>query len=327
MVMNVLENALKHQNDMGLLDFLGIMNERDQARLRTMASPERFTPDVESLRRDIASNLARRQGQPLSLMPPQETGVSQGIQQPVNAQPQVQPVENAEQQMLPGAPQEQMNAQPQMIQGGVPLPGGQGIQEQMQQPVPVGQEGQPSASNPMQPPQRQQEQAPSQNMMYMPMMMPGMQGQPSQPPPVEGPEQQVMREEVPQEQVSEPQGRNVVMVGADGRSGTYSVGGSGEGPNQPPPQDEVGGAYQRLAERGERYDQMPREEVPPIGPAPERPYRGPMNMEDFQQYQEDINQAQPFPYGKAAAIGGGLMLGAALLSQLMKKDEKKRKRP
>ena len=326
MVMNVLENALKHQNDMGLLDFLGIMNERDQARLRSMASPERFTPDVESLRRNIASNLSRQRGQPLALMPPQEAGVSQGIQQPVNAQPQVQPVENAPQQMMEPAPQEQMNAQPQMMPG-APLPSGQGAQGQVaQEQIPVAQEGQPSTSNQMQPPQREQQQAPSQNMMYMPMMMPGMQGQPPQASPVEGAEQQVMREEVPQEQASEPQGRNVVMVGADGRSGTYSVGGSG-GANQPPPQDEVGGAYQRLADRGERYNQMPREEVPPIGPAPERPYRGPMNMEDFQQYQEDINQPQPFPYGKAAAIGGGLMLGAALLSQLMKKDEKKRKKP
>ena len=49
-----------------------------------------------------------------------------------------------------------------------------------------------------------------------------------------------------------------------------------------------------------------------------------MNMDDFAQYQEDLN-APGFPYGKAAAIGGGLMLGATLLSQLLKKEDKKKK--
>ena len=116
---------------------------------------------------------------------------------------------------------------------------------------------------------------------------------------------------IAQEAQASPE-RNVVMVGADGRNGTTSGGAQG--------------AYDRLADRGERYAQMPTRDVPPIGPVPNRPYRGPMNMGDFANHQETLNQPQGFPYGRAAAIGGGLMLGAALLSQLMKDDEKKRKR-
>jgi hypothetical protein len=153
------------------------------------------------------------------------------------------------------------------------------------------------------------------------MMMGGLQAQASQQPIMESPQQE-MEQPIQEQAASEIQGRNMVMVGADGGSRSYSVGGSGGAP-----QDEVGNAYQRLAERGERYAQMPRREVPPIGPSPERPYRGPMNMEDFGRYQEEVNQPQNFPYGKAAMIGGGLMLGAALLSQLLKKDEKNRKKP
>ncbi|MDP6704206.1 MAG: hypothetical protein QF775_01830, partial [archaeon] len=85
-------------------------------------------------------------------------------------------------------------------------------------------------------------------------------------------------------------------------------------------------AYQRLEERRDRYAQLPPRNTPPLGPEPNRPYRGPMNMRDFADQQAALNAPQSFPYGKAAAIGGGLVLGAALLSQMMKDDEKKRKR-
>jgi len=307
MVMNILEEALQHQNAQGILQFLGIMNERDQARLSSMQQPERFQPNIDQIRQSVSRNMARRQGQPLSLMPPQSQGAGSPLQQ---TEQQMAPAENPQEQMIQGAPEQLAAPQQQVSPGGMPNMA-QGVnQQQMQQEATMGQEEQRNPSAPGSVPQRQDQEG-SQGMAYMPMMMPG-QGQ------VGAPQQEVQGEEAVQQQpATEAENRNVVMVGANGRSGTFSAGGQGGSE----------GAYQRLADRGERYAQMPARDVPPIGPNPERPYRGPMNMEDFGNYQEGVNQPQGFPYGKAAAIGGGLMLGAALLSQMMKKDDKKRKRP
>ena len=324
MVMNILEEALHHQNSQGILQFLGIMNERDKARLSSMQQPERFLPNLEEMRQAISRNMARRQGQPLALMPPQSQRAQEGFgipQQATGTEPLVNPTEP----MMQGYPEQSVQSPSQMQpMGGSVLPVGQEVAQPSAQPMnPQAQnmQGTPSTQTPV--PQRQS-QEPSQGMTYMPMMMPGMQGQTGVPQQV--PEEAIQQPIPEQEQaISEAENRNMVMVGSDGRSGTYSVGASGGGQGDPP--NEVENAYQRLADRGERYAQMPSRDVPPIGPAPNRPYRGPMNMRDFENYQEEINQPQGFPYGKAAAIGGGLMIGAALLSQMMKKDEKKRKKP
>ena len=113
------------------------------------------------------------------------------------------------------------------------------------------------------------------------------------------------------------------MVGADGSSGSFS-GGGGIDDSQPDPMESE--SRRAFMDRVDANREMPDRPLPgPIGPAPNNPYRGPMNIADFERYQDNLNQPQGFPYGKAAAFGGGLMLGAALLSQLMKKDEKKRK--
>ena len=321
MVMNILEEALHHQNSQGILQFLGIMNERDQARLSSMLQPERFQPNLEEMRQAISRNMARRQGQPLALMPPQSEGMASPLQQVVSEQ-QMAPAGNAQDQMMQNYPEQpiQPPAQNQNLPGGMPNMGQESAQTMAQAVNPQTQnmQGTPSTQTPV--PQRQS-QEPSQGMNYVPMMMPAPQEQVS---PQQVPIEEQIEQPITEQAIPEAENRNVVMVGADGRSGTYSVGGSG---GQGSPQNEVEGAYQRLADRRERYAQMPSRDVPPIGPAPDRPYRGPMNMRDFENYQEAINQPQGFPYGKAAAIGGGLMLGAALLSQLMKKDEKKRKKP
>jgi hypothetical protein len=319
MVMNILEEALHHQNSQGILQFLGIMNERDQARLSSMQQPERFLPNLEEMRQAISMNMARRQGQPLALMPPQSQGAQEEFGSPQQATGTEQ-LGNPPEQMMQGYPEQSVQSPAQMQpMGGSALPLGQEVAQPSSQAVnPQAQnmQGTPSTQTPV--PQRQA-QEPSQGMTYMPMMMPGMQGQTGVPQQV--PAEEAIEQPVQEQANAEAENRNMVMVGSDGRSGTYSAGASGGPPN------EVEGAYQRLADRGERYAQMPSREVPPIGPAPNRPYRGPMNMGDFANYQEGINQPQGFPYGKAAAIGGGLMIGAALLSQMMKKDEKKRKRP
>ena len=325
MVMNILEQALQHQNSQGILQFLGIMNERDQARISSMQQPERFQPNIDQIRQSVSRNMARRQGQPLALMPPQSQGVQDGgmPQGSVNPmQGQGSPIGNAPEQMIQGAPDQLGSPQQQVANRGMPNMA-QGVnQQQMQQAAPLGQERQINPSAQVQVRQSQSQEG-SQGMAYMPMMMPGMQGQPNAPQQV--PSEEAIEQPLQDQPVSQAENRNMVMVGSDGGSRSYSVGASG---GQGSPQNEVDGAYQRLADRGERYTQMPGRENPPIGPNPERPYRGPMNMRDFGNYQEEINQPQGFPYGKAAAIGGGLMLGAALLSQMMKKDEeKKRKKP
>ena len=316
MVMNILEEALYHQNSQGILQFLGIMNERDQSRLSSMRQPERFFPNLEEMRQAISRNMARRQGQPLALMPPQNQEVASPLQQAVQEQ------QMAPEQMMQAYPEQSIQSptQTQNLPGGMPNMGQEVAQPMAQEMNPQAQnmQGTPSAQTPV---SQRQSQEPSQGMTYMPMMMPGPQGQVS---PQQIPVEESVQQPVQEQAIPEAENRNVVMVGADGRSGTYSVGGSG---GQGSPQNEVEGAYQRLADRRERYNQMPSRDVPPIGPAPNRPYRGPMNMRDFENYQEEINQPQGFPYGKAAAIGGGLMIGAALLSQMMKKDEKKRKHP
>ena len=319
MVMNILEEALHHQNSQGILQFLGIMNERDQSRLSSMRQPERFFPNLEEMRQAISRNMARRQGQPLALMPPQSEGAASPLQQAVPEQ-QMSP-----EQMMQGYPEQTVQAPSQMqSMGGSVLHIGQQATQPMAQEIgPQSQSLQrmPSTQTPI--PQRQDQES-FQGMTYMPMMMSGMQGQTGIPQQV--PAEEAVEQPVQEQPATQAENRNVVIVGANGRSGTYSVGASG-GYEGRRPQDEVEGAYQRLADRRDRYAQIPSREVPTIGPAPNRPYRGPMNMRDFENYQEAINQPQGFPYGKAAAIGGGLMIGAALLSQMMKKDEKKRKRP
>jgi len=321
MVMNILEEALHHQNSQGILQFLGIMNERDQARLSSMQQPERFQINLEEMRQAISRNMARRQGQPLALMPPQSEGIASPLQQTVPEQ-QMSPAGNAQDQMMQNYPEQpiQPSAQNQNLPGGMPNMGQEAAQTMAQAVNPQTQSMQESSSGQI-PISQRQSQEPSQGMTYMPMMMSGPQGQVS---PHQVPIEEQIEQPITEQAIPEAENRNVVMVGADGRSGTYSVGGSG---GQGSPQNEIEGAYQRLSDRRDRYAQMPSREVPPIGPAPNRPYRGPMNMRDFENYQEEINQPQGFPYGRAAAIGGGLMLGAALLSQLMKKDEKKRKKP
>ena len=335
MVMNILENALKQNNDRVALKFLSILNARDQERMRALLTPQRYLPDIEGLRQNMERNMARRQGQPLALMPPQQE--QRGVGQNALAQPNVAPQPMQQQQGVNGnAPPAPLNGQPEQqqdLQNPQGVRGAPGIQAQNQQDLqqqgipPQGQQGGPVG---VQDQALRPDEQPEQNQNpLMPLMMPGMQNSSNmqQPPlqqgPQEGPAQQVM-EEPQQERGAESQGQNYVMVGADGSSGSFSRGGNGANLPQNAPEDPVEDAYSRLAERNDRYAQMPDRPLPPIGAPPNRPYRGPMNMDDFAQYQEDLN-APGFPYGKAAAIGGGLMLGAALLSQLLKKEDKKKK--
>lgn len=309
MVMNILEQALKQNYDQVALQFLGVMNERDQARLRSIQQPERFLPNLDQIRESVNRNMARRRGQPLALMPPEQ--VNSPLQQAPEMQQQ--PMGQEQSQQLGNAPQNMVRGSPQIMGNGAQSPSisqspsAQINQQQQMMSQPAQQQQGPiGVQDQSLRPQQEQQQQQSQ---MVPLMMGG-QSQMPQPNIEEAPEQQMMEEQPIQQSqpVSEPQGRNLVMVGANGSSGSFSGGGGyGDVGDQQPVQE------------------PPSQRMPPIGPPPNRPYRGPMNMDDFQQYQEEINQPQGFPYGKAAAIGGGLMLGAALLSQLMKKDEKKRR--
>lgn len=306
MVMNILEQALKQNYDQVAIQFLGVMNERDQARLRSIQQPERFLPNLDQIRESVNRSMARRRGQPLALMPPDQ--VNSPLQQAPEMQQQDSLAPNRGQpgsiQQMESIPQAMASPSQSQLQ-----PQSQSAQMNQQQQMPRGMSQQPQAPIGVQDQSLRPQGEEQQQSQMVPLMMGG-QSQMQQSSMQEAPEQQMMEEQPIQQPqpVSEPQGRNFVMMGANGSSGSFSGGGGyDDAVDQPPVQEP---SSQRM---------------PPIGPPPNRAYRGPMNMDDFQQYQEEINQPQGFPYGKAAAIGGGLMLGAALLSQLMKKDEKKRK--
>lgn len=126
-------------------------------------------------------------------------------------------------------------------------------------------------------------------------------------------EGQPQMEMIPEQKEAENQ--NMVMVNADGGSGSHSVGGFGGDYNPNPLQEAENNFNQNLDDAFNR---------PNIGP--NMPIGGPYNNPLNQNY-EPAQPNQGFPYGKAAMIGGGMVLGAALLSQMLKKDEKtKRKR-
>jgi len=303
MVMNILEEALQHQNAQRMIQFLGIMNERDQERMRMIQQPARSILDIEEIRQSVERNMARRERQPLSNISAQSQGIQEGAGDVQGRATPMEPRQNIPEQVPQESPGQPASSQAQAYPMQAPNPGMPNMAQGTPQNFYIGEEqregqeiqGTPNGqtSIPQSPTQE-----PSQGMAYMPMMAPEAQAQTA----------------------ARAENRNMVMVGSDGRSGAFSAGSSGG-------QDDTQGEYQRLNDRGERYAQMPARDVPPIGPAPNRPYRGPMNMRDFNDYQEGINQPQGFPYGKAAAIGGGLMIGAALLSQMMRKDEdRKRKR-
>ena len=238
-------------------------------------------------------NMSRRRGQPLALPAAQGSQALQPAEGSVVSERI--PSEQGAYEQAPEAASSSGQRTP--ISQGM-LPQGQNVQQLATQQEQALQ--QPSQAQQIPVPMQGQQQAAEQGTAYMPIMQMQV-------------EQAVTQGVMPiaQEAQSSPE-RNVVMVGSDGRTGAVSGGAEG--------------AYERLAERRGQYDQMPPRDFAPLGPAPNRPYRGPMNIGNFANHQEALNQAQGFPYGRAAAIGGGLMLGAALLSQLMKDDEKKRKR-
>lgn len=149
------------------------------------------------------------------------------------------------------------------------------------------------------------------------MMIPFMMGNTS--------EEKMMQEKNPLDiNPSSLENPNLVKVDALGGSGSYS-GGSNEN-ELPFSMDE---RQRNLWEEGNRLSEennanlIPNEPMNFLGQGNAPEYQNPFNPQPEDLVQE---RPEPFPIGKAALIGGGLVLGASLLSNMLKPDEKKRKR-
>ena len=109
---------------------------------------------------------------------------------------------------------------------------------------------------------------------------------------------------------------NPIQIGVDSEGKSVSMGSGG----QNVPYDESG-AFNRmwpdLESGNRRIEEMNQGRSFPD--PPNRPYFNPMN----QQYNPEIPEST-FPWGKAAAIGGGAALGAGLLGYLMSDKNKKK---
>lgn len=325
MTLNALENAFKQNTDQSVLLFLGVMAQRDQARLRSLQQTPRSI-DVQALQQESYRSLARQRGQPLMLMPPGQqdqqapasgtTASQQLLQQQTVSNQQLPQTSgpNPYIQSVPQAPSSSSVSSPEgspMIQGqqNIQQPSGTQNQSIGGAEGPIGAiQGSPQRGN-------QVEQSGSN---FMPIFMPYGQSSSPQVSPEDSTampkqQEQAVTPQVQEETASQPVERNYVTVTSDGSTaGTVSA---TEDTSRGPwswADEEIARSDRLISERAKNPPQI---EFP--GTPPSSPYRGPMNMQDYWKAQ----QAQ-FPYGKAAAVGGSLMLGAALLAQMMKKDKK-----
>lgn len=332
MTLNALENAFKQNTDQSILLFLGVMAQRDQTRLRSLQQIPRSI-DVQALQQESYRSLARQRGQPLMLMPLGQQGQQAPASGTTASQqlPQQQAVSN---QQLPqtSGPNPYIQSVPQVPSssyisstGGSPMIQGQ---QNIQQPSgtqnqPIGWAEGPIGAIQGSPRRGNQEEQSGSN--FMPIFMPY--GQSSRPQvnsedstAMPQQQEQTVTPQVQEQAVSQPVERNYVTVTSDGSTaGTVSA---TEDASRNPwswADEEIARSDRLIAERAKNPPQI---ELP--GPPPSSPYRGPMNMQDYWNYQEEVNASRQvqFPYGKAAAVGGSLMLGAALLAQMMKKDKK-----
>ncbi|MDP6704650.1 MAG: hypothetical protein QF775_04150, partial [archaeon] len=218
MIMNILEKALHYQTSQGSLKFLGVINERDQARIQMIQQPARSIPDIEEIRRSIAMNMARRQRQTPALMPPAQEEPAQSS--PLSA-------EETPYQQAPGAASSSGSIEPSF---GETIPQGQNVEQQRAAPLPMSPQQQ---QTPQEVPLRQEQETPIEQPLYPPGVMPTDQSQVT-------PQLAVMPQEAEAAPVAE--NRQQVMTTANGQSGTYDSG-------------SIDQAYQRLEERRDRYAQ------------------------------------------------------------------------
>lgn len=173
-----------------------------------------------------------------------------------------------------------------------------GIEKQEQQRIPLSQVGQPSSSINS---QNKGNVLGGQNLpQILPMNM-------------NLEEERVENPQVEKLQNENLQVENPIQVGVNSQGKTVSMGAGGSDAND---------YGRRLLENIDRRNMEIQEMQGNSFPEPyNQPYRNPVN----QNYDPEI-QENPFPWGKAAAIGGGAALGAGLLGYLMSDSDKKKRK-
>ncbi len=320
LMVEALNDIIRSKQDKKLLNYLGLMgNRQEQFELSQQAIPrfqnqmQRFNQMTGQKALPSGENLSVNANQNMPLMNSQNAGNS-SIPQGSFYRPTYQ----NRARMMDQNPNFQNNPMQNQLFGGVS--GGDNLPNRQQNMLPLGNQGSNqnglSQENPMMSNQPQKNTAlDNQSNMMLPFMIDNPQ------------EENIMQENNPIEvNQSNMEAQNMIQVDSQGRSSSSS-GGSND-------------FYNGLDARGkEAYDSMensrrnlnenliPSEPVNFLdGGAPGRnapEYENPFNPQPEDLVQERV---EPFPIGTAAAIGGGLILGGSLLSNMIKPEEKKRKR-
>lgn len=306
-VVEALQETIQKSDNLDLLKYLGLMSNQVDLMRESQGAIPRFLNKIRSFLPGSRQEVPAIENNPSNAQ--NESNQPQGVPQmgpapgqsyiPAN---QPKPFENApiNQQPL---------GQPQSLSGNN-LPKGQ-QNPQISQEQPPGQ----NASQPIQGPENQAlsgqtaQQSMNSGILPIPMMNAPLGGQEQINPQMDQKQEQM--EVVPEQSEMQAENQNMVMVNADGGSGSHSIGGFGG--DDSPIEGNPNALQQAENSFNQAFNQRPQGPNMPIG----QPYQNPLN----QNYQPVVPN-QGFPYGKAAMVGGGMLLGAALLSQMLKKDDK-----
>lgn len=316
-VIDALQEMIRNQQDERLMGYLGIAGDRKQQFLKSQQVIPRFSQEMQRFYPSYQQRLPIE-----NQVPVQEN--AQGFRNPnplegssyrpeAMNRPQLMendPIKSSNSmQSIPGQNASQGNS--------LNLPRGQeNVMQPSQRVSPQMNQGPngevvPNMQNPTQNIQRS-----PLGINPSPMILPMMMGQEENPSSLEQ-KNNPLEAEQPSQEI-----KNMVQVDSQGGSRSYSQG--VDNFNQAPDENE-----RRLLDEREQVRQEGNANLPPREPinflgrgnAPE--YQNPHNPEPEDLVQERI---EPMNIGKGLAIGGGLILGASLLSNMMKKDEKKKKR-
>ena len=344
-VIEALKSTFRTNQNQNLVAYLGIVGQRQQEILRVEGSVPSFIRQMQQFLRNPMQNFQNLfgQSQPVTTTTTTTPQIGYAEEEAIPEVPReqfvppgssyilpygVKGLSNIEERRMPAYEIERRRQSRQAYQDYVdrlypPQEAQPNLQGQPQATA------NPSSSQPIQqtvptqtPRQSQQEQG--QNIFFMPQA----QTQQTQIP-VQQEQVPIQQEQIvapPQEQIASTtpnQTRNVVQVGADGSSSTVA-GGSVEPQD---PNDEIEGseelnqAWREFRRRTAAVDERSRRlNLTPnfLGEGNALPYESP------QAGYEPVIENPSSSWGKTAAIGGGLLLGAALLSQMMKKDKKEK---